>query len=592
MSQPDRQRNENKQHPGLLLLAIVVWTTVGVLSVVSYAPPKPRPGSIAADQFSAFRADKILEELIGDSIPHPAGSVQNEVVRNKIVAMLDSYGYSTEVQSGTGTVAPQVRDRSPDRNQVDIHNIIAIRRAHPNQRSSGNLPIMLVSHYDSVPFGPGASDDGVATAALMEIARMLSREPAPDRDIVFLFTDGEELGLLGAKLFTGEHPLARRIGIAINLEARGTTGPSCMFETSRNSRILIPIFARANDRKFASSLFLEIYKRLPRDTDFSIFKRAGIPGFNFAFIGNVNSYHTTADNYVNVDQGSLQHHGDNALGLLRELLATPGADTLVETGSTTNHEVVYFDLFGKWIIWWPSGWSIWLSSIALLMLIGSVAFMTRSQLRIPGNETASFRADLGRHLGIQFLSIVCVFGIGYLIQSAVRLEPRLGHPWPAQPIPIWLGYWLSSFAVVGGITMAFQRQLLDRYCLISFCVFWLILAFMTSMFLTGASHLFVVPVLVTCAFGLVASWMDHRRFPLTLFVSAVAVGMIWIPLERVFYDAVGFRMPWIMMARIAIVSTTILGLLSVTNERTKFCFTMLTATSSIIAFVVAIVLAR
>ena len=323
---------------GPLLLALIGWAVIVGLSFISYRPVQPLPDSIAADQFSAARADKFLKELVGDSIPHPAGSPQNVVVRNRIVSLLQSFGYSVEIQSGTGNVPAKLKDRSPDKDEVDLHNIIAVRRADPKKTRPASKPIMLVSHYDSVPFGPGASDDGVATAAVLEIARMFSTEPAPDRDIVFLITDGEEFGLLGAKLFVDEHPLARKIGLAINLEARGTTGPSCMFETSRLSRQLIPIFARANQKKFASSLFIEIYKRMPRDTDFSVFKRAGILGYNFAFIGDVKNYHTTADNYENVDQGSLQHHGDNAIGLLRELLVAPETDLLMES-ETESAEV-------------------------------------------------------------------------------------------------------------------------------------------------------------------------------------------------------------------------------------------------------------
>lgn len=586
-----REPKNNDGNIGVLLFVLLVWVVIFWLSYLSYRPVEPRPESIAADQFSAARADKFLKELVGDSIPHPAGSAQNEVVRNKIVAMLESFGYTVQVQSGNGQVAIKVKDRSPNRSRVDLHNIIAIRRAKSDGAFPPKKPIMLVSHYDSVPFGPGASDDGVATAAVLEIARMFSTEAAPDRDIIFLITDGEEFGLLGSKLFVNENPLAKEVGVAINLEARGSTGPSCLFETGRMSRKLIPIFAKATDKKIASSLFIEVYKRMPRDTDFSVFKRAGILGYNFAFLGNVKNYHTTADNYENVDQGSLQHHGDNALGLLRNLLDSDDLDLLFETGSD-HDEAVYFDLFGKWIIWWPSGWSVWLTVLALVMFASSAGriLSTRSE-GISENESTNFLTGVAKHLGIQIVTLLAVFGVGYLIQMAVRLDPRLSHPWPSNPIPMVIGYWLAGFSVVGAIAIAFSKRTRASFYLISFCVIWLTLAFLTSISVAGASHLFLVPVLITSAFGLATCCFGQRGLQATLIAAAIMVGVIWIPLERILYDAVGFRMPIIMMARIAIISTTMLGLLSMTNDRTKFWFTMLCSVLSIAAFVTAIALA-
>ena len=54
---------------------------------------------------------------------------------------------------------------------------------------------MLAGHFDSVPPGPGASDDGAAVAAILEIARMLRDQPPSRNDVILLFTDGEELGM-------------------------------------------------------------------------------------------------------------------------------------------------------------------------------------------------------------------------------------------------------------------------------------------------------------------------------------------------------------------------------------------------------------
>ena len=130
---------------------------------------------------------------------------------------------------------------------------------------------MIAAHYDSVPFGPGASDDGAGVAALLEIARMTQKLPASRNDILFLITDGEELGLLGAEGFVRSHALAKTIRVAINLEARGTSGRSLMFQTSDQSAWLIRHYANCTTHPTTSSLYQEVYKRLPNDTDFTVF---------------------------------------------------------------------------------------------------------------------------------------------------------------------------------------------------------------------------------------------------------------------------------------------------------------------------------
>lgn len=572
---------------GPILFVMLAWAITIGLSVASYRPVAPKPTSIADDLFSAMRADRILEELVGDSIPHPAGSEQNKIVRQRIVGLLESFGYQIEIQSGVGRVRSSVKNRSPDKDVVPLNNIIA-RRPGATTASHQRPALMLVSHYDSVPSGPGASDDGVGTAALLEIARMLSQEPAPGREVVFLITDGEELGLLGAELFVNDHPLADKIGLAINLEARGTTGPSLMFETSRASRQLIPLFARSSPKPMCSSLFFEIYKRLPNDTDFTLLNEDGMLGFNFAFIGDVKNYHTTADNFENVDRGSLQHHGGNALRLIRECLSTDEIDELLLTRlneESDPDEAVYFDLFGQWVIWWPSSWSIWFCVVALAGIL--------IRLTTSGGEevAASWRTRLCRlfvALTMLLVAILVISGVGYLIQSLVQRDPRMSNPWPRQPVPILIGFWTASLAVVIGLTLVCSKWLDPRSILSAFCWLWLGLAFASSVWLTGACYLFVVPVVGTVIVGMAARIMGDRGLTTTLVAAAILVGVIWLPMERLFYDAVGFRMPIALLVRMSLVGTTTVGLFALANNRTKLGVAIATGAISIAAFASAI----
>ena len=104
----------------------------------------------------------------------------------------------------------------------------------------------------------------------------------------------------------------------LNLEARGSTGPVIMFETSRNNAKLVDVFGRAAPHPVGTSFAVEIYRALPNDTDFTAFLDQKFVGLNSAYIDGGAIYHTPLDTPAAMDRGSLQQHGDNALGLARE----------------------------------------------------------------------------------------------------------------------------------------------------------------------------------------------------------------------------------------------------------------------------------
>ncbi len=62
------------------------------------------------------------------------------------------------------------------------------------------------------------------------------------------------------------------------------------------------------------SFALEIYKRLPSDTDFSILKRQEIPGLNFAPVGDSYAYHTARDTPDRLSQATIRDTGENIVG--------------------------------------------------------------------------------------------------------------------------------------------------------------------------------------------------------------------------------------------------------------------------------------
>ena len=133
--------------------------------------------------------------------------------------------------------------------------------------------------------GPGAGDNASGVAVVLETLRAIKAGPLLDRDVIVLIDDGEEAGLLGANLFVDEHPWATDVGVVLNFDARGVSGPSIMFETSDKNGWLIHQFAIASPRPVATSVSMDVYRIMPNDTDLTVFKRAGFAGLNFAFVG-------------------------------------------------------------------------------------------------------------------------------------------------------------------------------------------------------------------------------------------------------------------------------------------------------------------
>ncbi len=452
------------RHP-LSLLIISLLIMFGVLR--TYSAPEP-VGADAPDViFSAARAEVILGELLKENAPHVAGSASNALVRDRVVAHLESSGYEVEIQSRFHC-NPVFGSCSP------VENIVAVKAGSASEHA-----VLITAHYDSGWAGPGAADDGAGTAAILEIARMAANFPPFRNDIIFLVTDSEENGLLGADAFAEHHPLFEKVKAVVNLEARGVTGPSGMFETGDGNRSIIRMFSKSVDRPVGNSLIYEIYKTMPNDTDYSVYKSKGVMGVNFAFAQGVPVYHSAIDDIDHLDLGSLQHHGDNAWGMLKVL----GERRI---GSITSREDAgYIDVFASRLIHYPvsitQGLDLFLG--VLVMIAISIAFRKEFQFR-------QLRWGL---LAIPFL-LVSILAGGYLLSWPLGHWPDLHpleHPYP------WAGR-LAIFLMLGLAGFSTLKLFSGR---VSACA-WMIIAwgivFVFGMTLTSklpsAAHLALLPL--------------------------------------------------------------------------------------------------
>jgi len=291
--------------------------------------------------------------------PHPIGSAANRETRDYIVGYFESLGLETEVQKTTVVYRHPTR---PTRNTIigNVENIIARLPGRAGVNAEGANDLVLMGHYDSRPLTPGAGDDATGTASIMEVARIMSAAPAPAHDVVFLITDGEEMGLLGAQGFFRQHPAAKKVGLVLNFEARGSYGASLMFETSNNNSWLIDELIESTPDLMASSLSYEIYRQMPNDTDMSISKGEGIPGLNFSFTAGLFDYHAMTDTVENLDANSLAHQANNAL-------ATAQHFANMDNWLTAEADRTYFNLWRGTLVNYSQGVAVALGLLTLFL---------------------------------------------------------------------------------------------------------------------------------------------------------------------------------------------------------------------------------
>ncbi|MEM8961635.1 MAG: MFS transporter [Acidobacteriota bacterium] len=350
-------------------VAVVVLTVVLVglplLSVSMVRPPTPLPADAAADEFSAARA---LEHIaVTGQTPHPIGSTRHAEVRAYLVEQLRELGLEVEIQEATS-----VTSRLSLHQSVRVHNVVARLPG-----TEGGPAVLLAAHYDSVPTTRGASDNQASVSTLLETARALTAGEPLRHDVIVLLPDAEETGLHGARVFLRKHRWAGEIGVVINFDARGRGGPSYMFETGDENGVWIPEFIAGASDPRASSLTGAIYEKLPNDTDFRIFREAGMPGFNLAFINGLTHYHSMLDRPEDLSPASIQHHGSYALSLTRHF-ADLDLAALSEQPARANQ--AYFNVLGNWMVFYPR-WVAGLSAVVAIALF-VLAVLTALRRRV------------------------------------------------------------------------------------------------------------------------------------------------------------------------------------------------------------------
>jgi hypothetical protein len=426
--------------------------------------------------FSEPNARAHISMLAGTIGNRPIGTAANARARAYVIDQLKLYGYDVRVQ--------ETDARRPELGRTArVANVIAVL---PGKRREA---IGLLSHYDSSPEAPGAADDGLGVAVSLEAARVLASRGDRTWSILVLVTDGEESGLMGAAALATDREVMTRLQAYVNVEAAGSGGPAMLFETGpANSWITIP-WARRAPHPRGASFGLEIYRRLPNDTDFTILARQGIPGLNFALIGDGYSYHTARDVPERLSARTIRDVGENVVAIAAAL-------DQVDITRRTSATALFFDIGGITAVSFSalSGWLLAMAAVIAGLL--ACIKVVPAAVRIAG---------LPRWLLTTVWSLA-----GFAVSAAamagttwaLRESREVYHPWYARPDRLFV------LLVVVGTTMGWVMSRAGRWLparahgvrdpLVTWSVslpVWLALAMLMLWFAPAAAYLWTLPLL-------------------------------------------------------------------------------------------------
>ncbi|MBS1600889.1 MAG: M20/M25/M40 family metallo-hydrolase [Bacteroidetes bacterium] len=465
-----RRRNKSDEIFGIIILLVAVL--LAFFSIHTASPPavvlKNAPDSV----FSAERAKDHIDEIAKS--PHSIGTPRNDSVKTYIVNVCNKLGLQTNVQTATS-----IRSF---RNIViagKVNNIIARIKGTNNSKA-----VLIMGHYDSQPNTPGAGDDAAAVGAMLETARGLKAGPTFKNDIIFLFTDGEEMGLLGAQAFADDTALLNQVGLVLNFDGRGNAGISNTFEINPQNGWVINEFAKAAPYPVANSFSYEVYKRLPNYTDYTAFKEKNITGLNSGIIEGFVNYHSMTDIPANLDLRSVQHYGSNMLALAKHF-------GNIDLMRTKGNDISFFNFIGKWLVRYPANWNFFIVIFTTVLFI-IFLYIGFKKKRILATQ---FLASIFIFIGSLIAIMIVAFLAERLIKSWYPLYERYDAANSYNSSYYFLSITSIAICIFTLIYQAVARKIRAGSSLAAILFVMLLLTYLAHMAMPTSGYLLFFPIL-------------------------------------------------------------------------------------------------
>jgi hypothetical protein len=457
--------------------------------------------------------------------PHPLGTPEHDRVRDYILATLRKDGLSPEVQRATS-----IFDAHDLYRVAEVQNIVV----RVPGTTSGHA-LLVAAHYDSAPVSLGAADDGAAVACMMELAGDLQHGSMSTNAVIFLFSDGEEWGMLGARSFLS-HVWSKEVAAVVNLDARGSGGSPVLLQTAGDDRQLLALLGHSRAPLWAASYTAAGYHASGNDTDFSIFETRAWPGYNIAFFDKSENYHTEHDNLGRLDPATLKQL-DRALQRLVRTLATTDLSRL-----SSSDQAAYASLPGGIVLSMPVRFVTPFALASFVFAVVLAIVRIRPSWKVVAETLA--RSLLGAALAVALIGMVDIT-LQKDLDGLMRWQDRDGFLW-------------AALLAVSGLTIAafvwkFEKPN-DVHRPASIVALVLMLSLggcILAWALPQAAYLLSGPALLGCVVLLLPK--DWHFASILLYPSA----FLWVQTIWQLATGLGMRAQWLLLPLAALLALTL-----------------------------------
>jgi hypothetical protein len=386
-----------------------------------------------------------------------------------------------------------------------------IRNIYSYIPGTSDRSVIFIAHYDSFPFSPGAMDNAVATATLLEsFIDFYRRVGTPEIGIQILFTDGHEFGF-GALQFVFYHGyLVENTIFALNFDGFGYG-------------LITPLRGGAY---FAH----EYFQAVSRPTGFSIlaygaildewpFAHVGIPAMTLMASGRIWNYHLPGDTIENLDIRTFHNYLYVIYNMMNRMTQAAWADSFA-VDSTTYFMLGYnvFISYGtviRWII----------AAVAVASLVAFVV-LRKSKLDLTGKGIAISVLGIGLFV---VLYIAVAIGIHFLLGLiGLRINNHITN---AVTLAVILPF--ASYFYYKGLSRFVSRDSLG----VSVAFVFSIMGIVIAVIMPGLEYfLSIVAILVV-----VRLWIPQSK--VLYYVTGSLTGILFFPLLFIMTKQMGMASP-------------------------------------------------
>ncbi|KAJ3507166.1 hypothetical protein NLJ89_g6460 [Agrocybe chaxingu] len=389
--------------PTVVLTVITYFILFLAFSVTDRLPNVPSPD--AQGGLDLKEAYEDLRHIAAH--PHPYNSHANDRVRKYLLSRLQTitqdypYVHIADDLSSNGSWAGSLYGVYFEGTNL----LVRIDGTDSSSPGSATGGVLFSAHYDSVSTAPGATDDGMGVATLLQLVKYFSKNRTR-RTAVFNINNGEEDWLNGAHAFL-EHPWSNLTEVFLNLEGAAAGGRPILFRATSTPAVRSFHNTKLVPHPHANVLSSDAFSRglIRSGTDFSVYVGPGtrppMDGLDLAFYKGRSRYHTKYDAVQHTlgGQKSLWSMMEVAKGVGIGLLDAPLQESETDT---EKGPAVYFDLFKSVLLVFPLRKLLTFNIVALVvgpLLLIALAVYEQIVLRqtLPRDEGSS-RAPVGRPL--------------------------------------------------------------------------------------------------------------------------------------------------------------------------------------------------